>query len=548
MHHLTNPDPLFRPDSAVVSIEDVEAFGKEQSAGKPKPAAANVFARQSWDNMEVPDVADAPVNAGQRISPFLRNKVAAAPEQPRPHTPAGPGKFKERCANGAVQAVLNESVAVPASCKDDGAPPPSVEVLGAPVAADARFMVDRLIDKAAYLDYRITTFERAVEAAGGGEPHSVATAAQNPTVFVGRVCCDTEDSKINPQSVLLEGSVGSAAGARVRLDLSACPDFRLFPGQIVAVKGTNPSGFCIVASEVLSGLPLAQPGAGTAAAGLSAIMAAGPFTTTENLEYEPLAALLEYAVEQKPDLLVLAGPFVDGDHPAVRGGLLEETFEQIFESRVVAQLNRFSERVGGATRVVLLPSPRDVHHDLTFPQGPLPADGADPAVTQLPNPATFKCNDVVLGCSSVDWLMACSKEEAYRSSGTVDRLPTLASHVVAQRSYLPMFPPPATVPLDTSRAYGIELPCTPHVLVTPSDLTPFAKVAVVAQPVLAAQQEGEAGDKMEVEAPAPLNIVAINPGRLTKGTNAGTFAHLWVPEGAAGEGLHTACRVEIKKL
>jgi DNA polymerase alpha subunit B len=546
MQYFTQPDPFCRPDNPAVSIEDVEAFGKEQSSGKPKPVVANVFARQSWEDVELPDVADAPVNAGQRISPFLR-KVVAAPEQPRPHTPAGPGKFKERCSNGAVHAVLNESVTVPASCKDDGAPPPAIEVLGAPVAADARFMVDRLMDKAAYLDHRITTFERAVEAAGGGEPHSVATAAQNPTIFVGRVCCDTENSKINPQSVLLEGSLGSAAGARVRLDLTSCPDFRLFPGQVVTVKGTNPSGFCVVASEVLPGLPLPQPTA-SAAPGLSAIVAAGPFTTSEDLEYEPLAALLEHAADQKPDLLLLAGPFVDADHPAVRGGLLEETFDQIFESRVVAQLNRFCERVGGATRVVLLPSPRDVHHDLTFPAGPLPADGADAAVVQLPNPATFKCNEVVLGCSSVDWLMACTKEEASRSSAPVDRLPALAGHVLAQRSYFPMFPPPATVPLDTARAYGLELPCTPHVLVTPSDLAPFAKVTAVAQPTLEAPQEAEGGEKMEVEPAAPINVVAINPGRLTKGTTAGTFAHLWVPEGAAGEGLHAACRVEIKKL
>ena len=44
-------------------------------------------------------------------------------------------------------------------------------------------------------------------------------------------------------------------------------------------------------------------------------------------------------------------------------------------------------------------------------------------------------------------------------------------------------------------------------------------------------------------------MVAINPGRLTKGTTAGTFAHLWVPEEAGGsEGLHATCRGEIKKL
>jgi len=37
-----------RPDSSSVSIEDIQAFGKEQSASKAK-VASNVFAKQSWE-------------------------------------------------------------------------------------------------------------------------------------------------------------------------------------------------------------------------------------------------------------------------------------------------------------------------------------------------------------------------------------------------------------------------------------------------------------------------------------------------------------------
>lgn len=417
-------------------------------------------------------------------------------------------------------------------------------------------MVDRLGDRAAYLDYRISTFEREVEAAcGEGYPHAVATAAQNSTFFVGRVCCDTEDGRMNAQSVALEGSTGVSHGSRVRVDLTNCSDYRLFPGQVVCIKGTNPSGFCIQATQVMPGLPLDGPAATVQNApqgDFSCIIAAGPYTTSEDLLYEPLAALLEYAATQKPDVLLLAGPFVDADHPQVRSGLLEETFDQIYESRVAAQLAEFCSKVDGVTRVLLLPTPRDVHHDPTYPQGPMPHSADE--ITNLPNPCTFKCNELVLGCSTVDWLMSCTKEEISLASKPADRLPALASHMLNQRSYFPMFPAPTTVPLNTSRGYGLELPCTPHVLVTPSDLAPFAKIVSIAQPVLKSENAGE-----EQAAVKETKVVCINPGRLTKGATAGTFAHMWVAAAgsdtamteespASSQGVDASCRVEVKKL
>lgn len=44
-----------------------------------------------------------------------------------------------------------------------------------------------------------------------------------------------------------------------------------------------------------------------------------------------------------------------------------------------------------------------------------------------------RCNEVVVGCTSSDWLLACSSQEISRAEGPVDRLPTLAAHVLAQR-------------------------------------------------------------------------------------------------------------------
>jgi DNA polymerase alpha subunit B len=520
-------------------------------------------------DMEV--VGAEAINPNQRISPYL-SKVVNAPAQtaqPKTFTPQGPGKFKERCANGTVHSVLNEHIPA-VSVADEGKAAAEIEILGDSIVVGSRFMVDRIADKAAYLDHRISTFEREIEAAcGEGYPHAVGTASQNPTIFVGRICCDTEDGRLNPQSVVLEGSSGLSNGARVKIDLSGCKDYRLFPGQVACIKGTNPSGFCIVASEVLPGLPLRsaanakEPAAAPAASSFSCMVAAGPYTTAEDLLYEPLAALLEYATLHKPDVLLLAGPFVDAEHAEIRSGLLEESFDQIYQSRIVAQLADFSSRVGGSTRILLLPSPKDVHHDPTFPQGPMTFDGiitaaavtAEKELTNLPNPCTFKCNDVIMGCSSVDWLMSCTKEEISQASKPADRLPSMASHIINQRTYFPMFPPPAHIPMDTSRGYGLELPCTPNILVAPSDLAPFAKVVAISHPdALVAennetpvQENGNADAAMTEAAAASSNVVCINPGRVTKGTTAGTFIHMWVAESGEG-GVETRCRVEVKKL
>jgi DNA polymerase alpha subunit B len=95
-----------------------------------------------------------------------------------------------------------------------------------------------------------------------------------------------------------------------------------------------------------------------------------------------------------------------------------------------------------------------------------------------------------------------------------------------------MFPPPPALPLDSASSTALELPCTPDVLVLPSDLQPFAKLVPVPVPriTLALAAAGEAGPSaMETDDAAAAgretgqssegSVVCINPGRLTKGTN-----------------------------
>ncbi len=67
------------------------------------------------------------------------------------------------------------------------------------------------------------------------------------------------------------------------------------------------------------------------------MVAAGPFTLADDLDYAPLDALLSVCRRQRPDALVLLGPFVDAEQPLVASGLVDMTFQDIFQSQVSAQ-------------------------------------------------------------------------------------------------------------------------------------------------------------------------------------------------------------------
>lgn len=290
------------------------------------------------------------------------------------------------------------------------------------------------------LEERLESFEKIVQDTMGAKNlQSLASASQDISVFCGRVCCDTEGGKLNSQSVILEGSHARSFGARVKVDLSGCKDFRIFPGQVVAVVGTNPSGFCIVAKEIITSFPNEKVDRGFESTNV--VIAAGPYTSSTNMAYTPLDTLLAYCKKAEPMVLLLVGPFLDADHPQVKSGLMEHSFEDVFEARIMRKVKKFIDETNGKTRVLLMPSHQDVHHECVVPQRPLTTFNGteDENLHCIPNPCTFSTNGITFGSSSIDWLKSCTKEEISKSSTNVDRLPKLAAHIVQQRRWVNLF-------------------------------------------------------------------------------------------------------------
>ncbi|GJN13452.1 hypothetical protein PR202_gb00159 [Eleusine coracana subsp. coracana] len=393
-----------------------------------------------------------------------------------------------------------------------------------------RFMYDRMEDRFNYLEDRIRKPAILFSASGFcGEPADATLASE-------------------ADSTCFFSSVEHSRGQRVRLDLKDLDHFSLFPGQVVGIDGHNPSGHCFIASKLIDSIPISVeaqlPSAKKQAVGnesppnfntdtpsrvLSSIIAAGPYTTTDNLLFEPLQELLSYACRKQPQLVILMGPFIDSDHPDIKKGTVDQSFRDIFYFEILRKVQDFTQYLANTVRVILIPSVRDAHHDFVFPQPAfdlnLPEDNTH-QITSLANPSLFSSNQIHFGCCTIDILKQLSGEEISRKppgGKPGDRIGRLATHLVKQQSYYPLYPPAAGVPLDFSLAKeALEISSMPDILLLPSDLAPFAKAALGPQIFRASPDAVCSEDEKR--------FICVNPGRLAKGIGGGTFVELYYNE------------------
>ncbi|XP_040862887.1 DNA polymerase alpha subunit B isoform X5 [Glycine max] len=325
----------------------------------------------------------------------------------------------------------------------------SLSIHGSGPKPGCRFLYDRTEDRLNAIENRLRKHTRAFVASGlHEEPTDPTTASQRSIFAVGMICCDGE-GRLNEKSVMLQSSIEHSGGECVRLDLQRLSHYSIFPGQIVGIGGHNPSGHCFVATKLVDSIPTSVADEDSNPAKkqavdkenqptdllckqrkLSMIIAAGPFTTTDNLLFEPLIELLKHAKLRPPQLLVLLGPFVDSEHPDIKKGTVDTSFDEIFEEI----LKKLEEYVDSATRVLLVPSIRDANHDFVFPQ---PAFDIKSQIVSLSNPGIFEANKVKVGCCTVDILKQISGEEISRTAADgkpIDRLSRLANHILNQQS------------------------------------------------------------------------------------------------------------------
>lgn len=404
-----------------------------------------------------------------------------------------------------------------------------------------RPMAMKLSEASEILDDRIDTFTEIVQKqhelpdSAFGNPAAQSTAE---IVAVGRIACDQPNGKLNAASVVLETSRRTGAGLRVPLRFSDGVAYDLFPGKIVALRGTNVSGEYFAVTEVLPISPLPPPGSRpedldvnndrlTGADGeprpLAVMVGSGPYTTDNDLNFTALHALLDKAAEERTDMLILTGPFLDLEHPLVASGDLEPylpadakiqpdraTVDDVFRCLISPLLQRLSQAVPTIT-IVLVPSIRDtISKHVSYPQNRIPRAGLElpKQVNVLTNPMILQANELNIGISSQDILSELRRENVYQGAKgqafNDDLLARLCGQVIDSRHFFPVYPPQAREALPKPAPISAEIPepgaeerwplgasldlgylklgeffeVTPDVLILPSMLTPFAKVHI----------------------------------------------------------------------
>ena len=145
------------------------------------------------------------------------------------------------------------------------------------------------------------------------------------------------------------------------------------------------------------------------------IVASGPFTLDDNLLYEPLDDLIKVVSEDKPDILILLGPFIDSHHPLIASGDVDMMPNEMFRTRISDKLRTIK-----GVQIILIPSIKDV--TTPFPTFPQPALAAATVLTVVEkkrmelglsddcfmlfsNPVLFQVDEVCFGVCTLDSIM-----------------------------------------------------------------------------------------------------------------------------------------------
>ncbi|KAF2736057.1 DNA polymerase alpha, subunit B [Polyplosphaeria fusca] len=419
-------------------------------------------------------------------------------------------------------------------------------------------MAMKLSEASEVLDDRIDEFRQLIQEHHGLEDSAFGNPTQqspSEIIAVGRIASDTGESKLNNASLVLEGSRRWGSGRRIPLEVDALPSYNFFPGQIVALRGTNASGDFFTVTETLPLPLLNQPATKPADLDtcntryldsaesdpenlrpLTVLIASGPYTTDQALDFSPLHTLLSTATTLYADTLILHGPFLDAEHPLLRTGDFDlppnltspdrATLADLFRHHISNPLNAFAQSLP-TCNIILIPHLRDAHHrHAAFPQDKFAKKelGLAKQVHCVTNPMTLTMNEVVLGTSSLDVLDMLRREELIggRARGVAGNLSERsARNVIEQRAFLPVWPPTgrermgAVVAVEEKKVVKGE-EGEGDVDAGPSPFLPLGTMLDTSYLKL-----GEMLNVVE-------SVLVINPGMLSKKRAAGTYARMIV--------------------
>eukprot|EP01087_Luapelamoeba_hula_P005130 TRINITY_DN15210_c0_g1_i1.p1 TRINITY_DN15210_c0_g1~~TRINITY_DN15210_c0_g1_i1.p1 ORF type:complete len:485 (-),score=51.49 TRINITY_DN15210_c0_g1_i1:75-1508(-) len=327
-----------------------------------------------------------------------------------------------------------------------------------------KFMVNTTTDKIKAYDKQMEATGKLILAAHGitDTPDLLLTRpmGQSDILVVGRVS--------QPRNVLhLDGPM--AYGERLKLHFEGVSSHSLFPGQVVAVRGTNPHGETLYCKQIMTHT---TPATSTQSPplegdGFKMLVLAGPFAPHDRLEYIGFhQKLVNLVNDKKPDLLLLIGPLLDVLHPQVQtGNLGDRTMDEYLEKVILGPIVRKLPH----QKIAVVPSIRDAQNiHVMLPQ---PSEAIKAGIRYLSNPANFQIESVRIGVLSQDVLSELDSVVNENGCTSGERTQRLISHLLQQRSYYPLLTGAAGV--DVHELARLQLQ-RPHILITPSRMPAFA--------------------------------------------------------------------------
>ncbi|XP_001807778.2 DNA polymerase alpha subunit B [Tribolium castaneum] len=403
------------------------------------------------------------------------------------------GKFKDRCKGKLVIKVQNEEIA---KCK---------------------YMTESYLDKSSALCEMSRFVIVDIIKRHNLELTYEKLNTYSPEMTVCGKLYSNADDELEPNSIELEGHPDVYKGKTIKLNLSKLDKMSLFSGQNVIICGQGMISTFMV-EKIYTGDPLPKPQTAISLnETLQIVVAAGPFTLSDNLLYEPLDSLLKYVVQFKPNLLVLMGPFVDKSHSCLKA--LNETYDSFFENIISGVMERLK---GTGVHVVLVPSHKDAHNHVIFPSIPFKLRRRYENLHLVPNPFILDIGGVTIGGSTADILFHLSKAECSKGTHDVPRVDRLISHIFHQRCFYPLYPPDNDIRVDHGLVeQHAMLETAPDIMFLPSRLKHFVKVCE--------------------------DSVVVNPASLSKGNSAGSFARLEVRAKGAQRPLNEriSCQIHL---
>lgn len=236
------------------------------------------------------------------------------------------------------------------------------------------------------------------------EPVSVDMPSQDTVACIGRISCDS-DNHLDMASTILIGSE-TLKFKSSQLNLNKMQTFGIFPGQTVLVRGSNPKGDILYAQEIISEInleltnftkELTKP--------ISMVIAAGPFSESDDLTHQPLKVVLAYCKLNKPDVLIITGPIMDDKNQILID--LVNSFEANFENLIASIM----EEIGSETQVIMVSSSNDIQSSGVYPTHSYTIKTEYPNLKFLPDPCIFEIEGITIGITATDVIRHLAEEE-----------------------------------------------------------------------------------------------------------------------------------------